>query len=105
MAVYCFDIDGTICTNTEGDYEQAEPFPEVIDRVNHLYKAGHTIIFYTARGATTGIDWADFTRRQLEGWRVKFHEVHLGKPFANYYIDDRAINSAEWLEKYQDGAL
>ena len=28
---YCFDIDGTICTNTNGDYEKAEP---LTDRIN-----------------------------------------------------------------------
>ena len=26
MKRYCFDIDGTICTNTWGEYEDAEPF-------------------------------------------------------------------------------
>ena len=26
VKVYCFDIDGTICTNTDGDYEKAKPY-------------------------------------------------------------------------------
>ena len=56
MTVYCFDIDGTICTNTDGDYEQAVPFKEVIKKINSLYDMGYKIIFFTARGTTTGID-------------------------------------------------
>lgn len=105
MAVYCFDIDGTICTRTEGDYERAEPFPEVIEKVNRLYQAGHTIYFYTGRGASTGLDWTALTEAQLARWRAKYHRLYMGKPFANHYIDDLAINTADWLEKYQGGEL
>ena len=105
MAVYCFDIDGTICTNTDGDYEKAEPLWEVIAKVNWLYNEGNTITFYTARGSTTGIDWAELTRRQLGEWKVKYHRTYFGKPFADYYIDDRAIDTSEWLDKYEGGAI
>ena len=62
MTVYCFDIDGTICANTDGDYEHATLFKEVVGKINRLYDSGHKIIFYTARGSTTGIDWYDVTR-------------------------------------------
>ena len=41
---YCFDLDGTLCTNTEGEYESAVPFPERINEVKKLYDAGHTIL-------------------------------------------------------------
>ena len=100
MSVYCFDIDGTICTNTDGDYEQAIPFREVIEKVNYLYDKGHKVVFYTGRGSTTGIDWYDFTKKQLKEWKVKYHELVMGKPYANFYIDDKAINISEWLAKY-----
>ena len=46
---YVFDIDGTICTKTDGDYSQAEPLHERIQKVNELYDQGHEIIFLTAR--------------------------------------------------------
>ena len=71
MTVYCFDIDGTICTNTDGDYENAIPFEGAIEKINGLYDQGHKIIFYTARGSTTGIDWYDLTARQLGNWQGK----------------------------------
>jgi len=53
--IYCFDIDGTLCTNTEGDYANAQPFYEVIAEVNRLFAEGHRILLYTARGSTTGL--------------------------------------------------
>ena len=103
MKVYCFDIDGTICTFTDGDYEKAIPFKEVIKKINGLYDSGYKVVFYTGRGSTTGINWYDFTSRQLKDWGVKYHELYLGKPYADLYIDDRAVNTAEWLAKCEQG--
>ena len=98
MTVYCFDIDGTICTNTDGDYEQAMPFEDVIDKINQLYNAGHRIILYTARGYTTGIDWFDMTGKQLEVWKVRYHQLTMGKPYADLYIDDKGVQSKEFFK-------
>ena len=95
--IYCFDIDGTLCSNTNGEYEIVEPYPDVIARVNALYDAGHRIILYTARGSTTGIDWRELTENQLRSWGVKYHQLFLGKPTADVYVDDKAINVTDWL--------
>ena len=94
--VYCFDIDGTLCTNTEGAYETAEPFTDVIVEVNRLYDAGHTLLLMTARGWTTGIDWRELTEKQMQQWGVKYHRLIMGKPTADIYIDDKAINADAW---------
>jgi len=96
MKTYCFDIDGTLCTNTEGAYEDAQPFPDRIAYVNRLHKAGHTILLYTARGSTTDIDWRDVTEGQMAAWGVCYHKLYLGKPTAHVYIDDKAFNSETW---------
>jgi hypothetical protein len=93
---YCFDIDGTLCTNTEGAYESAEPFLEVIEEVNRLGAAGHAIILYTARGSTTGIDWRPTTEMQLKAWGVRYDTLVLGKPTADIYVDDKAVNFLDW---------
>jgi len=93
---YCFDIDGTLCTNTEGDYEAAEPYPDVIAEVNRLYEAGHTILLLTARGSATGIDWRVTTERQMTAWGVRYHTLSFGKPSADVYVDDKAINALTW---------
>jgi ribonucleotide monophosphatase NagD (HAD superfamily) len=94
---YCFDIDGTICT-TDCKYKDAEPFHEVIDYINKLYDVGNTIIIYTSRGSKSGTDWYDFTKNQIDNWGLKYHHLNFGKPQADYFIDDRAINIKDWCK-------
>ncbi len=110
MATFVFDIDGTICTNTYGDYNKAEPFNERIEKVNSLFDKGNTIIFQTARGmgrSGNNINvahkkWYSFTENQLKIWGVKFHSLFLGKPAGDTYIDDRAINDSVFFESFDE---
>jgi hypothetical protein len=91
--IYCFDLDGTLCTNTNGNYESAEPFYDRIKVVNELYENGDTILIDTARGGTTGIDWYKFTESQLLKWGVKYHQLRVGiKLNFDILIDDKCIN-------------
>jgi hypothetical protein len=91
--IYCFDLDGTICTNTNGDYSKAEPLYERIKILNQLFNDGHTIIVDTARGSTTGIDWYELTKNQLEEWVVNYHNLRVGvKLNADIFVDDKGIN-------------
>ena len=92
MKTYCFDIDGTLCNQESNDYSQARPFLGRIDRVNSLFDEGHTIVVFTARGSKSGIDWTEITRLQLESWGLRYHALITGKPHADFYIDDKAIN-------------
>jgi len=105
--IYVFDIDGTICTQSEGDYENAEPFAERIKKINELYEGGHKIIFMTARGmgrsnnnrdAAYGLFY-DFTFNQLKAWGVKFHELYLGKPEADLFVDDKGAHCDDFFDK------
>jgi hypothetical protein len=98
--IYCVDIDGTLCSQRNGDYENAQPWPARIAVVNKLFNEGHRIILYTARGSGTGIDWRDVTEAQLRAWSVSHHELWFGKPPADYYIDDRAVTADLWFENY-----
>lgn len=91
------DIDGTLCTN-EKDYKEAKPYMQFIDRVNELFDEGNTIWLFTARGSDTKLDWIDVTKAQLKSWGVKYHELIFGKPSADRYIDDRAVNP--WKEAW-----
>ena len=91
MKTFVFDIDGTICTDTKGEYELAVPFKERIDFVNNLYRQGNRIKYFTARGSTTNIDWRELTSQQLKKWGALHHELILGKPFGDIYIDDKAF--------------
>jgi len=95
---YCFDLDGTLCSNTEGEYAQAVPLPERILKVNELYDQGNKILIYTARGTVTGIDWRELTQNQLDEWGIKHHELRLGKPFADIYVDDRGVGDGVFFD-------
>ena len=101
MTVFCFDIDGTICTNTDGDYTKAVPFNERIVHLNSLFDSGHVVKMFTARGSTTGLNWEAETIEQLAKWGVRYHELILGKPYADIFIDDKAVGS----EVYDWGVL
>ena len=104
--IYCIDIDGTICNNTYGAYAKAEPMLDRIEKINHLYNEGNTIVYYTARGMSSfGGDQAkvyekfyDFTKRQLELWGCKYHELKLGKLSYDYWIDDKAERDSEFFD-------
>ena len=98
MLTYCFDIDGTLCDQQSSDYSRAEPYKTRIARVNALFDEGHRIVLFTARGSKSGIDWSAATTLQLEQWGVRYHQLILGKPHADFYIDDKAIhpNDFSW---------
>jgi hypothetical protein len=89
MVVYV-DVDGVLCTNTNGDYERAEPLQENIDKVNELFRDGDRIVIWTARGTTTGIDWRRLTEAQLQSWGVNYHQLMMNKPEFDLMIDDKS---------------
>jgi len=91
------DIDDTICyyeTNKEDkNYNLAIPYKYRIERINKLYNEENNIIYWTARGTATGIDWREVTETQLKEWGCKYHELRMGKPVYDLFIDDKNINS------------
>jgi len=103
---YVIDIDGTICTNTDGKYKEAQPFTDRIDKINQLYDDGHHIVFFTARGMKSlegDVDsvykiWYAFTQEQLKKWNVKYHSLIMGKPSADCYIDDKGLNADDFFK-------
>ena len=92
--IYYIDIDETICYY-DGDrrYPDALPNHERIKKINTLYDNGHMIVYWTARGGTTGIDWTDLTQEQLIKWGAKHNELKMWKPSYDVFICDKAINS------------
>jgi dTDP-glucose 4,6-dehydratase len=95
---YCFDLDGTLCTQTrDSNYLNAKPLAEAITEVNRLFDEGHTIIIDTARGSSSGIDWKSKTENQLREWGVKYHLLQVGKKInADIFVDDKAVNAVSW---------
>ena len=109
---YCVDIDGTICTPTVGrDYHKAEPWKQRIKVLNKLYDEGNYIIYFTARAmgrfsehphsvASINAEAVLFelTEKQLKEWGCRYHELIMGKPHADIFIDDKAMNSEDYFE-------
>ena len=93
MIIYV-DIDETICYyGDKREYDLASPIKENIQKINTLYDEGNTIVYWTARGSQTGIDWTNLTTHQLKKWRAKYHNLILKKPHYDLFICDKAINS------------
>jgi hydroxymethylpyrimidine pyrophosphatase-like HAD family hydrolase len=100
--IYAFDLDGTLCTKTNGHYEDAQPYSKRIDMVNKLGKLGHHIIIYTSRGVTTKIDWYELTRSQLATWGVCYNELRLDKPEYDVFVDDKAESDVTFFNTISD---
>ena len=98
MIIYV-DIDETICeTASDRNYVNAKPLKERIAKINKLYDEGNTIIYWTARGTGTNINWRDVTEKQFKKWNVKYHELKFQKPIYDLFIDDKNINSETYFK-------
>lgn len=105
---YVVDIDGTICTNGDCSsckYEGSTPILERIEKINSLYDEGHIIKYFTARGMGRYNDdtekardkFYNLTKMQLDIWGCKYHQLILGKPSADIYIDDKSITDHDFF--------
>ena len=102
------DVDNTICFYkninqkhakiNKVNYIDAVPYKERIVKINKLYEEGNEIIYWTARGSRTGINWFNITLKQLNDWGAKFTELKLGKPHYDLFIDDKNINSDSFFK-------
>lgn len=87
------DLDGTICTE-EKTYSRclAKPLEKAVESINKLYEEGHTIIIYSSRS------WQEYemTDNWLKTHGIKNHQLVMGKPIGDVWIDDRAIRLDNW---------
>jgi hypothetical protein len=93
---FIVDIDGTICTKVTdfpSNYSFSKPLYHRIAKINKLHDEGNYIIYWTSRGQTSGVDWAKFTKEQLESWGCKYDELWMNKPMYDHWIDDKARNA------------
>ena len=95
---YVFDLDNTLCRTEESNYFDSVPYMDRIEKVNQLHDAGHIIIVETARGCVSGKKWFVQTMEQLRRWGLQFDTLRAGVKFsADYYIDDKGINSEDFF--------
>lgn len=105
MSIFVIDIDKTISIpNHDADdsftrYGLSDPIWPVIFKIRTLYAQGHRIILNTARRMVTHngdiakieADVGYYTRDWLNRYEVPYHELVFGKPYGDYYIDDKAM--------------
>ena len=73
----------------------SKPKADAVAVINELYDAGNTIIIYSAR---TWVEY-EMTVDWLKRYGVKYHQLFMGKPIGDVWIDDRAITVKEnWKE-------
>jgi capsule biosynthesis phosphatase len=108
----CIDIDGTICHLRKFDenYKDLQPIENAAEKIQQLKLQGHYIILYTARHmrtcqgnvgkvialqAHTLIEW-------LRRHGFAYDELIFGKPDADVYIDDKAMEfKSSWDNTYE----
>ena len=104
-----FDVDDTICSNLKRQgYEKAIANINVIEKINYLHdELGFEIILHTSRGMKSCnndiIKAMDKNKSILEKW-LKENNVHydmliFGKPFADLYVDDKAMTPKDFVDK------
>ena len=109
MKIFIIDIDGTICENIKneegkGRMRDAKPIPSSIEKINHLYQAGHYICFFTARRD----EHERVTRAWLRKHRVKYHQLILNKPrklppYVEYhFVDDSKVKATTFKGKFTE---
>jgi capsule biosynthesis phosphatase len=105
----CFDLDSTLVGPPVvlGDYSTCQPIQKNIDLCNYLRRMNHYIIIHTARrmrthGGNVGAvvkDIGKTTIQSLERFGIQYDELLFGKPHADVYIDDKALNANDDLQK------
>lgn len=98
----CFDLDNTLVTSpvVDKDYTTVLPIKTNIAYLQCLKKLGHTIIIHTARRMKTHCgdvgkiikDVGKITLDTLDNFEIPYDELYFGKPYADFYIDDKALN-------------
>jgi energy-coupling factor transporter ATP-binding protein EcfA2 len=91
------DFDRTLTTGKGEPWwiDPLDDYPreEMIEKVNQLYKQGHTVVIYTARREEVRKE----TKYYLNKWGVMHHALVMEKPGYDLLIDDRVISDERVL--------
>lgn len=96
--IIAIDFDHTIhnLDDREPGYRMGKPFPGAKETINRWADQGHGILIHSVRAATPSGE------RSIAEWLDYFGIVYdniLPKPYADRYIDDRALQfTGSWAE-------
>ena len=103
-----FDLDSTICFSKNGDYINAKPNNELIEKIRDYKSQEFEIIISTSRNIRTYKNNLGLNKNTLPiiiDWlnrnNVPFDEIYVGKPwcgFDGFYVDDRSIRPSEFVD-------
>ena len=101
---FLVDIDGTVgedIPNEEPErMEDAEVYPDALEKVNQWYAEGHIITFFTSRTEAH----REVTERWLKKCGFKYHGLLMGKPRGGNYhwIDNHMVRATRFTGKFTD---
>ena len=78
------------------------PKLDVIAFLNRRFELGDEIVYWTARGTVTGIDWYSVTYEQLTRWGCHYTELRMGKPNYDIWLDDKALHIDDLWQKFPE---
>lgn len=105
--IICFDLDGVICDTNHNYYNESKPKKDVIKFINKLYLKKYYIKIFTSRhmsrfkGDIKKVYANEYqnTFKQLKTWKLKFHELVLGKTSYDFFIDDKCpYHTNSWIK-------
>lgn len=107
------DLDNTISVTENGDYRNATPVKEVIEKLREYRMQGFEIIISSSRNMRTydsnigkiNIYTLPIIIEWLDKNQVPYDEVYIGKPWCGhdgFYVDDRAIRPDEFISMNYD---
>ena len=103
-----FDVDDTILTTENRDYENSRPKMEVIVGMRAMKDAGWTVILNTARGMGRSNGDIESVRQEVieeiekfcTKYDVPYDTILIGKPWAACYVDDKAMTPTQFAAEY-----
>ena len=104
------DVDDTILFTENRDYDNSLPNVPVVEGLRKLKDKGWKVILMSARGmgrsngdiASVSEEVIAEIEKFVEKYNVPCDDIILGKPWASYYIDDKAIRPDEFVEKIDE---
>ena len=103
-----FDLDDTLCTTQNGDYANAQPITEVVEKLKEYHRQGFTIVINTSRNMRTYqgnigainkntlpiiIDWLDDMISRM----MNYTQVNLWCALKGFMWMTKLFDPTNWL--------
>lgn len=101
------DLDGTITSGESGNYSDAKPRADVVEKIREYKAQGFDIVISTARNMRTyegnvgkiNVHTLPVIIQWLDKHNIPYDEIIVGKPWCGYegfYVDDKSVRPSEF---------